>query len=142
MPDLILLDGGKGQHSAVMQVLRDMNISVPVFGMVKDSKHKTRAITDGSDEIEISSKRSAFTLVSNIQEEVHRFAISYHRASRKNTAFKSSLTEIEGIGEKRAKALLKHFGSIKNIKSADLQELIDAPTMNINAANAVYNYYH
>lgn len=142
LPDLILLDGGKGQHSAVMQVLRDMNISVPVFGMVKDSKHKTRAITDGSDEIEISSKRSAFTLVSNIQEEVHRFAISYHRASRKNTAFKSSLTEIEGIGEKRAKALLKHFGSIKNIKNADLQELIDAPTMNINAANAVYNYYH
>lgn len=142
MPDLILLDGGKGQHSAVMQVLNEMNINVPVFGMVKDGKHKTRAITDGSGEIEISSKRSAFTLVSSIQEEVHRFAITYHRASRKNTAFKSSLTEIDGIGEKRAKALLKHFGSIKNIKNADLQELVDAPHMNSVAANAVYKYYH
>ncbi len=142
MPDLILLDGGKGQHSVVMQTLRDMNIEVPVFGMVKDGKHKTRAITDGCDEIEISSKRSAFTLVSNIQEEVHRYAISYHRARRRSSSIKISLTEIDGIGEKRAKALLKHFGSIKNIKNADLQELIDAPTMNTVAANAVYNYFH
>ncbi len=142
MPDLILLDGGKGQHTAVMQVLDEMNIRVPVFGMVKDSKHKTRAITDGDSEIEISSKRSAFTLVSTIQEEVHRYAITYHRARRKSSAFKSSLTEIDGVGEKRAKALLKHFGSIKNIKNADLQELIDAPTMNKSAANAVYNFFH
>lgn len=142
LPDLILLDGGKGQHSAVMQVLTQMNINVPVFGMVKDSKHKTRAITDGNKEIEISWKRSAFTLVSTIQDEVHRYAITYHRARRKNTAFKSSLTEIDGIGEKRAKTLLKHFGSIKNIKNADLKELEDAPTMNTVAANAVYNYFH
>lgn len=142
MPDLILLDGGKGQHSAVMQVLREMNISVPVFGMVKDSKHKTRAITDGGREIELVNKRSAFTLVSTIQEEVHRFAITYHRARRKSTAFKSSLTEIDGVGEKRAKALLRHFGSIKNIKNAELQELIDAPGMNAPAANAVYDYFH
>lgn len=142
MPDLILLDGGKGQHSAVMQVLREMNISVPVFGMVKDSKHKTRAITDGGREIELVNKRSAFTLVSTIQEEVHRFAITYHRTRRKSTAFKSSLTEIDGVGEKRAKALLRHFGSIKNIRNAELQELLDAPGMNAPAANAVYNYFH
>lgn len=142
LPDLILLDGGKGQHKVVMQVLREMNIDVPVFGMVKDSKHKTRAITDGDSEIEISSNRSAFTLVSTIQEEVHRFAITYHRESRKKATFKSSLTDIEGIGEKRAKALLKHFGSIKNIKSADLEELLQAPNMNSAAANAVYNYFH
>lgn len=142
LPDLILLDGGKGQHSVVMQVLEQMKIDVPVFGMVKDSKHKTRAITNGNREIEITSNRSAYTLVSTIQEEVHRFAISYHRTSRKSTAFKSSLTEIGGIGEKRAKALLKHFGSIKNIKSADLKELEDAPSMNSTAALSVYNYFH
>lgn len=142
LPDLILLDGGKGQHKVVAQVLGQMNIDVPVFGMVKDNKHKTRAITDGEEEIEITSKRSAFTLISTIQEEVHRFAIAYHHKRRNKAAFKSSLTEIDGVGKKRAQALLKHFGSIKNIKNADLEELIAAPTMNTVSANAVYSYFH
>lgn len=142
MPDLILLDGGKGQVNAVSQVMKRMGYSIPLFGMVKDNKHRTRAITDAGKEIAINNKRSVFTLVSNIQEEVHRFAIGYHRQKRKNTSFKSSLTEIEGVGERRAKALLKHFGTIANIKEADLQELEAAPTMNKVVARTVYSYFH
>lgn len=142
MPDLILLDGGKGQVNAVSQVMKRMGYNIPLFGMVKDNKHRTRAITDAGKEIAINNKRSVFTLVSNIQEEVHRFAIGYHRQKRKNTSFKSSLTEIEGVGERRAKALLKHFGTIANIKEADLQELETAPTMNKVVARAVYSYFH
>lgn len=142
LPDLILLDGGKGQVSAVKPVLAAAKVDVPLFGMVKDDKHRTRAITDGEGEIELKSIRSTYTLVSEIQEEVHRFAIGYHRASRSKSAFKSTLTEIDGIGTTRAKNLLKHFGSIKNIKEAELEELENAPSMTKNAANAVYGYFH
>lgn len=142
LPDLILLDGGKGQVNAVKSVMLEKGYAIPVFGMVKDNKHRTRAITDSGNEIAIANKRNVFTLVSNIQEEVHRFAIGYHRQKRKSTAFKSSLTEINGIGEKRAKALLKHFGTIANIKEADLEELEQAPTMNTVVARTVFNYFH
>lgn len=142
MPDLILLDGGKGQVNAVANVLSARGYNIPLFGMVKDNKHRTRAITDAGKEIAISNKRNVFTLVSTIQEEVHRFAIGYHRQKRKSTTFKSSLTEIEGIGEKRAKALLKYFGTIANIKEADLTELENAPTMNTVVAKTVYKYFH
>lgn len=142
LPDLILLDGGKGQVSAVKPVLAAAKVDVPLFGMVKDDKHRTRAITDGEGEIELKSIRSTYTLVSEIQEEVHRFAIGYHRASRSKSAFKSTLTEIDGIGTTRAKNLLKHFGSIKNIKEAELEELENAPSMTKITANAVYGYFH
>lgn len=142
MPDLILLDGGKGQVNAVANVLHTRGYNIPLFGMVKDNKHRTRAITDAGKEIAISNKRNVFTLVSTIQEEVHRFAIGYHRQKRKTTTFKSSLTEIEGVGEKRAKALLKHFGTIANIREADLTELENAPTMNSIVAKTVYKYFH
>ncbi len=142
LPDLILLDGGKGQISAVRPVLDAMKINVPLFGMVKDDKHRTRAITDGQGEIELKSIRSTFKLVTEIQDEVHRFAIGYHHQRRSSSAFKSSLTDIEGIGKTRAKNLLKHFGSIKNIKEAELEELEAAPTMTKNAADAVYKYFH
>ena len=142
LPDLILLDGGKGQISAVRPVLEGMNIDVPLFGMVKDDKHRTRAITDGSGEIELKSIRSCFKFVTEIQDEVHRFAIGYHHQRRSGSAFKSSLTDIEGIGKTRAKSLLKHFGSIKNIKEAELSELENAPSMTKNAADAVYKFFH
>ena len=142
LPDLILLDGGKGQISSVRPVLKEAGVDVPLFGMVKDDKHKTRAITDGEGEIELKSIRSTYTFVSEIQEEVHRFAIGYHHQRRSNSTFKSSLTDIEGIGTTRAKNLLKHFGSIKNIKEAELEELENAPGMTRNAANAVYVYFH
>ena len=142
LPDLILLDGGKGQISAVRPVLEAFGLDIPLFGMVKDNRHKTRAITDEGREIEITYKRQAFTLVSTIQEEVHRYAISYHRQTRKNTAFKSSLTDIDGIGSARAKALLKYFKTVKRISQAYIEELESAPGMNKPAAAAVYNYFH
>lgn len=142
LPDLILLDGGKGQVAAVKQVLEAKNIDVPLFGMVKDDKHRTRAITGDGGEIAISSKRALFAFVTRIQDEVHRFAIGYHHSRRSKNTFKSSLTQIDGIGEVRAKTLLKHFRTIDNISKADLQELETAPKMTKDAALAVYRYFH
>ncbi len=126
LPDLILLDGGKGQLSAVTEVMERLNINIPIFGMVKDSKHKTRAVTSLGEEIGIKANRSAYTLVSTIQEEVHRFAVGYHRRSRSKNAYVLKLTEIEGVGESRAKKLLAKFKTISAIAKADLQELKSA----------------
>ncbi len=142
LPDLILLDGGKGQVTAVKQVLGRMNISVPLFGMVKDDKHRTRAVTGDGGEIAISSKRALFTFLSKMQDEVHRFAIGYHHARRSKNTFKSSLTNIDGVGEVRAKSLLKYFRTIDNISKADLAELENAPKMTKDSALAVYRYFH
>ena len=110
--------------------------------MVKDGSHRTRAITDEGREISITSKRQAFTLVSTIQDEVHRFAIGYHRLSRKKKTFSSSLTEIDGIGQERAKALLSYFKTIKRIREADVEELMNVKCMTRPSAEAVYRYYH
>lgn len=142
MPDLILLDGGKGHVAAVQPILDEMGIDVPLFGMVKDDKHRTRAIALSGGEIAINSNRRAFTLVSSIQDEVHRFAIGYHRQSRKKSAISSTLTSIDGIGEARAKALLKHFRTVSAIADADLTELENAPTMTKPAAARVYEFFH
>ena len=142
LPDLILLDGGKGQVAAVKQVLERMSISVPLFGMVKDDKHRTRAVTGDGGEIAISSKRTLFTFLSKMQDEVHRFAIGYHHARRSKNTFKSSLTNIDGVGEVRAKSLLKYFRTIDNISKADLTELENAPKMTKDSALAVYRYFH
>ena len=142
LPDLILLDGGKGQVSAVRPVLEKYGLDIPLFGMVKDGSHRTRAVTDEGREIAINSKRQAFTLVSTIQEEVHRFAIGYHRLARKKKTFSSSLTNIDGIGTERAKALLSYFKTLKRIKEADIEELMNVRGMNRPAAEAVYRYYH
>lgn len=142
LPDLILLDGGKGQVSAVRPVLKQFGLEIPLFGMVKDNNHRTRAITGDGGEISINSHRAAFTLVSSIQDEVHRWAIGYHRQSRKNHTFASSLTQIEGIGEKRAKALLHHFRTVSAIREATLEELAAAPDMTRPAAQKVYDYFH
>ena len=116
LPDLILLDGGQPQVNAVLPVIRQMKLDVPVFGMVKDNKHRTRAIAYDGGEIEINSHRAAFTLVSSIQEEVHRFAITYHHKKHQKSSFSTSLTNINGIGDKKAKALLKHFKTISAIQ--------------------------
>lgn len=142
LPDLILLDGGKGQVAAVMPVLKKHNVDVPVFGMVKDSSHRTRAVTGSGGEIAINSYRSVFTFLSKMQDEVHRFAIGYHRQRRKNAVFNSSLTDIDGVGAVRAKALLKHFRTIANIRNADLEELEMCPKMTHDSAVEVYNYFH
>ncbi len=142
LPDLILLDGGKGQVSAVRPVLEKFGLKIPLFGMVKDSKHRTRAVTDEGCEISITSRRQAFTLLSTLQDEVHRFAIGYHRKARSKRAFSTSLTEIDGIGQERAKALLSYFKTIKRIKEAEIEELLQVRGMNRPAAEAVYQHFH
>lgn len=142
LPDLILLDGGQPQVNAVLPVISKMNLSVPVFGMVKDNKHRTRAIAYGGGEIEINSHRSAFTLVSNIQEEVHRFAISYHHKKHTKSTFSSGLMQIEGIGEKKAKALLKHFKTISSVKEQSEESLSECPSISKKDARNIYEFYH
>lgn len=142
LPDLILLDGGQPQVNAVLPVISKMNLSVPVFGMVKDNKHRTRAIAYGGGEIEINSHRAAFTLVSNIQEEVHRFAISYHHKKHTKSTFSSGLMQIEGIGEKKAKALLKHFKTITSIKEQSQESLSECPSISKKDALNIYEFYH
>ena len=142
LPDLILLDGGKGHVAAVQPILDEQGFQIPLFGMVKDDKHRTRAIALTGGEIAISSHRRAFTLVSSIQDEVHRFAIGYHRQPRKKTAVSSTLTSIEGIGETRAKALMKHFKTVTAISEADLAELEGAPGMTKPAARRVWEHFH
>lgn len=142
LPDLILLDGGQSQVNAVLPVIQKMKLSVPVFGMVKDSKHRTRAIAYGGGEIEINSHRAAFTLVSNIQEEVHRFAISYHHKKHAKSTFSSGLMQIDGIGEKKAKALLKHFKTISSIKEQTPERLAQCPSVSKKDAKKIYEFYH
>ena len=142
LPDLILLDGGSGQMSAVRPVLEKHGITVPLFGMVKDSKHRTRAIAAEGGDISIKSNRAAFTFITGIQDEVHRFAIGYHKQRRSKSMLSSELTEIDGIGKARAAALLKHFKTVKAIKSAAADELAAAPGMTKAAADAVYKHFH
>lgn len=142
LPDLILLDGGKGQISAAEPILKKHNINVPLFGMVKDSKHKTRAIAVSGGDITLKSNRAAYTLVTQIQDEVHRFAIGYHRKKRTQKMLGSELLNIEGIGRSRAAALLKAFKSISAIKNASAQELAMTDGMNLKSAENVYNYFH
>ena len=142
LPDLILLDGGLGQMSAVRPVLEKHGITVPLFGMVKDSKHRTRAIAAEGGDISIKSNRAAFTFITGIQDEVHRFAIGYHKLRRSKSMLSSELTEIEGIGKARAAALLKHFKTVKAIKAATADELAAAPGMTKAAADAVYKHFH
>ncbi len=141
LPDLILLDGGEPQVNAVLPVLKKMKLNVPVFGMVKDNKHRTRAIAYNGGEIEINSHRSAFTLVSSIQEEVHRFAISYHHKKHQKNSFSTSLTKIEGIGEKKAKVLLKEFKTITAIKNASVEELSQVKSISKKNAQDIVQYY-
>ena len=142
LPDLILLDGGKGQVSAVKEVLDEMGIDVPLFGMVKDDKHRTRAIVSADGEIEIKMYKQVFSFVTSIQDEVHRVAIGYHRQRRKKSLTTLTLNSIEGIGEARATSLLKHFRTLDNIKKATLEELENAPKMTKDSAKAVYTYFH
>ena len=141
IPDLILLDGGKGQVSAVLPVVAASGLNIPVFGMVKDDHHRTRAIVSDTGEIAIRPNRAVFTFVTNIQDEVHRYAITFNRSQRKRV-LGSSLEEIPGIGKKRAKELMRFFRTIKKISTASVEELEQAPGMTHPAALSVYNYFH
>lgn len=139
LPDLILLDGGRGHVSAVLPVLRELNISVPVFGMVKDGKHRTRAIT-GGEEIVIASSRSAFTLVSRIQDEVHRYSISFQRGKHKKASLILSLTQVEGIGKAKATALFQHFKTLKNMSEASVEQLCSVKGITITLAERLHRF--
>ena len=141
LPDLILLDGAQMQVNAVKAVLLQLGVDVPVFGMVKDSSHRTRAITGDGGEISINSKRSAFTLVSTIQEEVHRFAIEYHR-KRRSAGISTTLIQIEGVGKKRAAALMKEFKSVLAISKASVEQLSAVKGVDKRTAQAVYNHFN
>lgn len=123
LPDLILLDGGVGQVNAVRPIIEAFGLDVPVLGMVKDNKHKTRAITKDGREIEIRDGRRVFTLISSIQEEVHRFAITYHKEKHTRSTLETKLTGVPGIGKKKAAALMKCFKSLAKIKAATAEEL-------------------
>lgn len=142
LPDLILLDGGDGQVNAVKPVLEELGIDVPLFGMVKDSSHRTRAIATGGREIAVNSTRRAFTLVSNIQEEVHRFAISYHRKKHKKSTIGTTLTKIDTIGESKAKLLMKNFRTITAIREATVEELMSIKGITEINAKKIVEYFN
>ncbi|MGI5888597.1 MAG: excinuclease ABC subunit UvrC [Oscillospiraceae bacterium] len=142
-PDLILLDGGQGHVNVISAALDGTSFSdVPLFGMVKDSKHRTRAIVGRGGEIQLSMHRSAFTLVTSIQDETHRFSVQYQRKSHSKKMVSSTLTSIDGIGPARAKALMKHFGTIKAVSEASEEELREADGMTARAAKAVREHFH
>jgi len=141
LPDLILLDGGQGHVSVIRPVVKAMGFDIPIYGMVKDDKHRTRAIAENGGEIAINSRRSAFTLVSSIQEEVHRWAITYHRQKRRQSGIGTVLTEIDGVGESRARALLRHFGSIKAIREASTEELAAVKGVSKPAAEKIKKFF-
>ena len=134
VPDLILLDGGRGHVSAVRPLLDEYRFDIPLFGMVKDDSHRTRAIAKDGGEIAINESRGAFTLVSSIQDEVHRFAIAYHHNTARKQGFASRLTLVQGIGPSRARALMKHFRTLEKLRAASAGELAAVPGMSRAAA--------
>ncbi len=140
-PDLILLDGGRGQINAVLPVLSKYSVDIPVFGMVKDSKHRTRAITSNGGDIAIKSTRKVYTLVTNIQDEVHRYAISFNRNRMKMNMLESELLNISGVGKGRAKNLITHFKSISKIKAASVKELSSVKGINLATAENIFNFF-
>lgn len=140
-PDLIMIDGGKGQVNAALEVLEELNLKIPVCGLVKDDFHKTRGIIYNNKEIQLDKDSLEFKFIYRIQEEAHRFAISYHRSLRSKEMLKSELDDIKGIGQKRKAALLKHFKSVDNIKKASVEELAQVDGMNKKIAEELYNYF-
>lgn len=141
-PDLILMDGGKGQVHAALSVLEKLKLEIPVCGMVKDDKHRTRGLYYKNQEIPIEKDSEAFRLITRIQDEAHRFAIEYHRSLRSKNQIHSVLDEIAGIGPARRKALMKHFMGVEKIKEATVEELAEVSSMNEKSAQAVYDFFH
>ena len=141
-PDLILMDGGKGQVNVALQVLDELHLDIPVCGMVKDDRHRTRGLYYHNEEIPIDRNSEAFRLVTRIQDEAHRFAIEYHRQLRGRGQVHSILDDIDGIGPARRKALMRTYQSLDDIKQASVEELAKIPSMNEKAAESVYKFFH
>ncbi len=141
-PDLIMMDGGKGQVHIAEKVLEGLKLAIPVCGMVKDDKHRTRGLFFKGHELPVQADSEGFHLMTRIQDEVHRFAIEYHRSLRSKEQVKSILDDISGIGAARRKALMKHFQSIEAIRNATTEELSQVGSMNERAAANVYKFFH
>lgn len=144
LPDLIIIDGGKGQMEVAREVLEDeLGLSIPIAGLAKDDKHRTSELLFGDPPVSIPLKKTsdAFYLLQRIQDEVHRFAITFLRQQHQTNAFRSVLDEIEGVGPKRKKQLLHHFGSVKKIKEASVEELMEAK-MPKAVAESIYQHFH
>ena len=140
-PDLIMMDGGKGQVNIALEVLKDFGIEIPVCGLVKDHKHRTRGIIFNNEEILIRRGSGLMNLITRVQDEVHRYAITYHRSLRDKRTLHSILEDIPRIGEKRRRNLLMKFGSIDNIKKASMEELLDTPGIDKRAAESIKQYF-
>lgn len=141
-PDLIMMDGGKGQVNIALEVLKSLNIYIPVCGLVKDDKHQTRGIVYNNKELIINRGSNLMQLIRRIQDEVHRFAITYHRSLRDKRTLHSILDDIPNVGEKRRRALLMKFGSVDNIKKATIEELLDTQAIDKKSAQSIYNYFN
>ena len=141
-PDLIMMDGGRGQVNIALEVLKKLGLSIPVCGMVKDDSHRTRGLYYQNQEVPIDRHSEGFRLVTRIQDEAHRFAIEYHRSLRGKAQVRSVLDEIDGIGPARRKALMRQFKDIEAIRQAEVEQLKQAPQMNQRAAQAVYDFFH
>lgn len=141
-PDLIMMDGGKGQVNIALEVLDKLHLSIPVCGMVKDDNHRTRGLYFNNEEIPIDRNSEGFKLITRIQDEAHRFAIEFHRKLRSQGQVHSILDEIKGIGPARRKALMKYYENIDQIKNASVEELKSLPSMNEKSAKEVYSFFH
>ncbi|MFI3176250.1 MAG: excinuclease ABC subunit UvrC [Eubacteriales bacterium] len=141
-PDLILMDGGKGQVNIALEVLRELELEIPVCGMVKDEHHNTRGIYYNGVELPISTRSEGFRLITRIQDEAHRFAIEYHRSLRSKTQVHSILDDIEGIGPTRRKVLMKYFTSIQEIREAEVETLESIEGISSSVAENIYQYFH
>lgn len=141
-PDLIMMDGGKGQVNVALQVLDKLHLNIPVCGMVKDDNHRTRGLYYNNVEIPIDRNSEGFRLITRIQDEAHRFAIEFHRKLRSQGQVHSILDDIPGVGPARRKALMKHYMSLDRIKNATVEELKELPSMNEKSAKEVYNFFH
>lgn len=141
-PDLILLDGGLGHVSEIIPVIKSYNLDIPVFGIVKDNNHRTEGLVSPDGRVNIDKSSDAFMLLTNIQDEMHRRAITYHRSLREGSALKTEIKNIKGVGDKKAKILLRHFRSTKAIKDATLEEIQSVPGIDTATAQNVYTYYN
>lgn len=141
-PDLLMMDGGRGQVNIALSVLEELDIHIPVCGMVKDDNHRTRGLYFNNVELPIDTHSEGFKLITRVQDEAHRFAIEYHRSLRSKSQVKSVLDDIPGVGPTRRKALMRHFKSIEEIKNASIEELAALPELNKRAAEGIYQFFH
>ena len=141
-PDLLMMDGGRGQVNIALEVLKELNLNIPVCGMVKDDHHRTRGLYYNNVEIPIDKHSEGFRLITRVQDEAHRFAIEYHRSLRSKTQVRSILDDIKGVGDTRRKALMRHFKTIEAVRDASVEELSQVSGMNRQSAESVYQFFH